>query len=87
MITTEKLKIFQKCNGDGDIWLRTSWWWQRNKIDPDDWALISQLIQDIKLIDKGLCSEPYAQEVNNKIQENCMDEKVIKELRLLAKKM
>lgn len=81
MITKIKLKIFQKSNGDGDMWLRNSWWWQRSKMMAEDWSLISQLIQDIKLMNKGLVSDAYAESVNLKIQENCQNEEAIAKLK------
>ncbi len=87
MITKTKLKIFHRNDGDGDIWLRTSWWWQRKKMTPEDWPLIEQLIQDLKLINKGLVATSYAENVYKKIRESCEDESTVKELEILATKM
>ncbi|RYY68498.1 MAG: hypothetical protein EOO13_12165 [Chitinophagaceae bacterium] len=87
MITIKKLKIFRKNNGDGDMWLKTTWPWQRNTMTADDWTTIGELIDDFKLIDRGLASDSYKEGVLEKINANCEDEKTIEELRKLAREM
>jgi hypothetical protein len=53
----------------------------------DDWTIIGELIDDIKLMDRDLASDSYKEGVLEKINENCEDEKTIEELRRLAKEM
>ena len=50
-----------------------------------DWGLISQLIQNIKLVDRGLASELYAKNVQMAIVENCIDQVTIDGLRRNSK--
>ncbi|TMI64498.1 MAG: hypothetical protein E6H07_00855 [Bacteroidetes bacterium] len=85
MITKEKIRIFKKYDGDGDAWLRGAWPWNRRKMNGEDWGLIAQLIQDIKLVEKGLASESYANNLENTLKENCKDAETINELRRVSK--
>ena len=87
MITTKKLSFYRKYEGDGDWFLRSAWPWQRNKISPGEWKMMEELIQDIKLMDRGLASDSYKESLLEKIKANCEDEKTIAELRRLAKEM
>jgi len=87
MITYNKLKIFEKYKGDGDMWLKTSWFWQRNKMEADDWTIIGQLIDDLKLVNNGLAAASYAESIENRIEENCADEKAITKLKELSREM
>lgn len=87
MITIKKLKIFKKNNGDGDMWLKTTWPWQRNTMTADDWTLIGELIDDIKLVERGLASESYKEGVLEKVNANCEDEETVKALETLSKEM
>jgi hypothetical protein len=77
MLTYKKLKIFKKYDGDGDHWLLSSWWWERDKMTGEDWALIGQLISDLKLLNNGLAAPSYTESVEARIRENCEDEKTI----------
>ena len=87
MITIKKLKIFRKNNGDGDMWLKSTWSWQRNTMTAEDWTIIGELIDDIKLMDRDLASDSYREGILEKINANCEDEKTIEELRRLAREM
>ncbi|MGZ8537553.1 MAG: hypothetical protein ACXWV9_04770 [Flavisolibacter sp.] len=73
MITTQKLSLYRKYEGQGDRFLVSAWPWQRHKISPDDWKMIEQLIQDIKLMDRGLASDSYKEGLLEKINANCED--------------
>src|SRR5688572_23683760 len=81
MITTKKISLYKKYEGEGDRFLRSAWPWQRNSISPDEWQMIEQSIQDIKLMDRGLASDSYKEALLEKIKANCENEKTIAELR------
>ena len=87
MITYKKLKLYKKYDGDGDAWVSRSWWWERNKMSADEWALIGQLISELKLINNGLAAASFAETVETKIRENCDDGETIAKLKELSKTM
>ena len=87
MLTYKKLKLYKKYDGDGDAWVRRSWWWERNKMSADEWALIGQLISELKLINNGLAAASFAEAVETKISENCDDNETIVKLKELSRVM
>lgn len=87
MITEKKLALYRKYKGNADMFQMAALPWQRNKIQQEDWTLISQLIQDLKLVNNGLAAESYKEAVLDRMKANCEDEKTIEALRKLAKDM
>lgn len=63
MITKDKLDIFKKYHGDGDMFIRDANKETKNMIDYNDWSIIDSLIQDIRLVDKKLVSQDFEQRV------------------------
>jgi hypothetical protein len=66
MITIEKLKIYEYNLGDFDHATK-----KHMDILGNDVSLIESLIQDIRLMQKGLVSKEYAAGVNEKILQHC----------------
>ena len=83
MITIEKLKVYKNYDGDIDSWARSARKHEKAAIDNREWYLIDRLIQDLKLIDKGLAADSYANEVNIRLSDNC-DKETIELIRALA---
>ncbi len=83
MINIEKIKIYNSYRGDVDGFGRAS---NRDKriIDSSEFSFIESIIQDIKLIEKGLASENYISLVNKKLLENCNDMDTINYLKSSA---
>lgn len=82
MITKSDLKIYQRYNGDIDMWQRAG---NKKKEMVDDWPLIDTLIQDLILIQKGNASSEYIDRVNNLLHQSCEDEETIEELRRIVR--
>ncbi|GAA0880027.1 hypothetical protein GCM10009119_29970 [Algoriphagus jejuensis] len=59
MITHEKLRIFEKYNGDTDGFARTGKKSEKEIFDTQDWLLIDSMVQDLELIKNGLCSKKF----------------------------
>lgn len=87
MITYKKLNLYKKYDGDGDAWVSRSWWWERNKMTAEEWALITQLISELKLVNNGLAAATFAESIETKIKENCADDETITKLKELSKVM
>ncbi|MBC7412502.1 MAG: hypothetical protein H7331_08625 [Bacteroidia bacterium] len=83
MITIEKVKIYNIYKGDVDGFGRAS---NRHRkiINHNEFSLLEGLIQDIKLIEKGLASENYISHVNKKLLESCNDMDTINYLKSSA---
>ena len=73
MITKEKIRIYNRYNGDGDMWLRSA---KKSEkiINNLEWHLIENLINDVGLIEKGLTSQSYSEEIKKRLEENCDEE-------------
>lgn len=85
MITLKKIGLYRKYKGNADMFQMAALPWQRNKIPQEDWTMISQLVQDLKLIDKELASDSYREGVLEKVKANCEDEETAEELKKLAR--
>ena len=70
MITTEKLKIFDKYKGDIDAFARVGRETEKKVITDYEWQLIDNLKQDIELINKGLSSSDYNSKTISQIKSN-----------------
>jgi hypothetical protein len=71
MITIEKIKIYNKFGGDIDGFSRGGKTSEENLFDDNDWSLIDEFEQDIKLISDRLVSKEYREIALIKLNENC----------------
>lgn len=78
MITIEKLKEYEKYHGYYDGFYMQKVKKGTNITSDDEWHLIENLIQDIRLIKKELASKEFAKNLETKLQENCDNEETIK---------
>lgn len=77
MITTEKLKIFDKYKGDIDAFARIGRETEKTVLTDNDWQLIDSFKQDIELINKGLSSSDFnlktIAQIKNNTDKNAFD--------------
>ncbi len=66
MITLEKLKIYKRYEGDGDMFVRAGRTSQKQLFADNDWGIITDCEQNIELIAKGMTSIEFR---NNAIQD------------------
>jgi hypothetical protein len=71
MITIEKIKIYNKFGGDIDGFSRGGKTSEENLFDDNDWSLIDEFEQDVKLISERLASKEYGEKALKKISEKC----------------
>ena len=86
MITLEKLRIYKKYNADIDGWARAGKRDELKIMNDNDWSVIDKLIQEVELVDKGLASKKFKENLNEKMKEFCEDKETEEQLRRLAKK-
>lgn len=70
MITTEKLKIFDKYKGDIDAFARIGRETEKTVLTDNDWQLIDSFKQNIELINKGLSSSDFNSKTIAQIKNN-----------------
>jgi hypothetical protein len=71
MITLEKLRIFDKYDGDVDQLARIGRNYEKSQFDKNDWSIIDNICQNIELINKGLVAQNYLEKTLKSIKENC----------------
>lgn len=77
VITINKIKIYERFNGDADGWARVGSKEEKSIINDEDWSLIEGFIQDINLVKKGLASETFMNSLNERLKEKCDSEQTI----------
>lgn len=77
MITTDKLKIFDKYKGDNDAFARVGRETEKTILTDSEWHLINSFKQDIELINKGLSSSDFNSkiiiQIKNSTDKNAFD--------------
>ena len=84
MITIKKLEEYEEYHGYYD-----GFYMQRvrngtNITNDDEWYLISNLIQDMRLVNKGITSKKFSDNLHNSLKENCNNQETISKLEQLA---
>lgn len=84
MITRDKIKIYKRYSGDIDSWARSGSKKEKLVMNDDDWYLIDGFIQDLSLVEKGLTSQTFEDDLNNRLKENCDAKETIQALKTIS---
>ena len=84
MITEEKITIFKRHDGDIDSWTRCASKKEKSIMSDKDWCIIDALIQDIFIVEKGLASSVFRDNLSLKLKETCDNISTINQLKGLA---
>jgi len=76
MITNEKLRIYERFNGDADEFSRWATPGERNLITDQEWNLIDELVQNVSIIQAGLASSGFEAKVRERVSEAIDDRQV-----------
>lgn len=87
MITKEKLEVYDKFEGLDDGLLHMGTEEEKKLFDEDDWSIIDGFIQDIIIVENGLASESYAEDLQKNLREHCNSKEVIEQLIEIANKI
>lgn len=87
MITIEKLKEYEEYGGVYDGFYIQKVKKRKNLTSSEEWKLITQLIQDVFLVESNLASKKFAEDLERKLETNCNDEITIAYFKILAKKI
>jgi hypothetical protein len=73
MITSEKLAVYRKFDGDGDNWSRGGCP-KREIFDDSDWFAIGNLLQELTMLKRNLVSREYGEQIRQRLSEMTADE-------------
>lgn len=85
MISDEKLRIYDKFNGDIDGFSRGGSPREKSTITDEDWYLIDELIQSLTMVRGGLASGDFEGRVRERLSEVVQDEHTREYLYRLSK--
>ena len=85
MISGEKLRIYDKFNGDVDGFSRGGSQIEKSSISDQDWRLIDELIQSLTMVKQGLVSRDFEARVRERLSEVVQDEHTREYLYRLSK--
>ena len=83
MITTQKLAIYRKFEGDDDGWSRAGCP-GGEKFADGDWVEIRNLLQQLSLLKRGVTSADYAERIRQKLSAQASDASVAQAMMDLA---
>ncbi len=86
MITKDKVRLFDKYDGDIDSWARSGSKKEKAIMSDGDWHVIEGFVHDLFLVQKGLTSPEFKNSLNGTLRENCAGEETILYLQKLADK-
>ncbi len=86
MITKDKVRLFDKYDGDVDSWARSGSKKEKSMMADGDWHVIEGFVHDLFLVTKGLASPEFRNNLNGRLSESCEGEETIRYLQKLAGK-
>lgn len=81
MITSDKLNIYIKYDGNIDMFARVGYKRHPNVIEDKEWYIIDELVSRVSNIKSGSASEHYINETDKKIKDNLDCEETVKRLK------
>lgn len=84
MITLAKLKEYEEYHGFYDGFYLQKVSNGSNITKEDEWYLIGNFIQDVRLGNKGLASKEFVDNLNSRLKDSCDTEETINQLKKLA---
>ena len=84
MLTLEKVRTFERFNGDIDGHARTRDGGDISGITDDDWSVIEELCQSLYLVTSGKASAAFTKETEQRLLTETADERTREILRRLA---
>lgn len=84
MITAEKLRIWRAYAGDPDAWSRHATPAEKLAITDDDWHEITELLQQLTQVARGLASPEYTDRIHAALREKTASAEVAAELAAMA---
>ena len=74
MLTIDKLRIYERFDGDIDGWARASRGQATTGMTDEDWYLIDELLMGLATVKTGVASPSYAQQVEQRLLASTSDQ-------------
>jgi hypothetical protein len=87
MITAEKLKIYKRHRGDVDAWARKSLFGSSDEMTDQDWSMIDEFLQSLRIIQGGLASPEFVAQTNAQLADKTEGEQLYPMLRKMAERL
>jgi len=84
MITKDKLKVYKRYKGEIDRWVRSGSKKEKSIMTDNDWYLIDGFNQDLFLLERGLISSDFKNELTTRLKESCENEFIVNQLKELT---
>ena len=84
LIFFHQIKVYEKYNGYEDIFVRCATGQEKNILSPQNFILLNKLIQDAYLVEKGLASQKFTEQMLLELEGNCVDEKTVNYIKQIA---
>jgi len=81
MITINKIRIYNRFNGDVEGWARVGTIEEKSIMNDNDWFLIEQFIQGIEVVNKGLASDTFKELLIERLKESCDSDETIQAIK------
>ena len=85
MITRDKLRIYEKYDGDTDGFARGSKISERGILTDQDWRFIDEILQRLRIVQSGLGSTDFGEQTRASLMEAVHDEQVRERILQLSK--
>jgi len=83
MITIAKIHIFKRHRGNLESWNHGSLQKERLIMDDEDWYSIESLLQDLHVVNNGLASDAFKENLYAKLSTECENSEAINLLKTL----
>ncbi|GAB4043109.1 hypothetical protein GCM10028810_04250 [Spirosoma litoris] len=80
MLNSKKIELFRRYKGNLDNWSRGPSKRERAVLSDSEWYLISNIAQDLFIIEGGLCSEQYKNTFEEKLKREGVDQEMRSQL-------
>jgi hypothetical protein len=87
VITLEKLRIYSRYKGDGDLFSRAGSKRERESMHGADWELIDTLLQDATVLNRNLGSEERNNQALRRLRSGCENDEVVSKILSLAENL
>ena len=85
MLTLDKLRVYQRFDGDLEGWARTTGGRDDSGMRDEDWFLIDALLQGLTLVASGHATQPFATALEQRLLDADTDAVTRQALRALAR--
>ena len=84
LLTVDQISVYKKYRGDEDGFSRVATSAEKSLMRGVNWARVSDLVQSLSLVQRGIAAGPFAQEIKREVREVCADQLAIDALSALA---